>query len=224
MCADAGYGVLENYRYVKEHGIENYVKYQSWEGNVTGQSPDSHRLNDDGSITCLNGNIGHEIKIENRHPKKANAVFFKVEGCDSCLFRAYCKRFMKRQDEDFKIFEVVKELQYYKQQATNNLLSPKGIEIRVNRSVQVEGVFGVVKRDYGRARFNRRGIEKVSAETMLYFLGLNIAKLFRYYETGKLNKYWVAPENLKAQAIKKPSAKKLSKKGKKINQKSYEGR
>lgn len=224
VCADAGYGVLKNYQYVKEHNIENYVKYQSWEGNVTGQFPDSYRLNDNGSITCLNDNIGHETKIENRHPKKANAVFFKVEGCNSCPFQAYCKRFMKRQDEDFKIFEVVKEFQCFKQQATNNLLSPKGIEIRVNRSIQVEGVFGIVKRDYGRTRFNRRGIEKVSAETMLYFLGLNIAKLFRYYEVGKLNKYWVAPENLKAQATKKPSAKKLSKKGKKINLKSYEGK
>ena len=38
---------------------------------------------------------------------------------------------------------------------------------------------------------------------MLYFLGLNIAKLFRYYETGKLNKYLESPENLSPQEIKK---------------------
>lgn len=56
---------------------------------------------------------------------------------------------------------------------------------------------------------------------MLYFLGLNIAKLFRYYETGKLNKYWIAPIDLPKQTIKKPSAKILSKKGSKINNKYY---
>ena len=36
VCADAGYGILRNYAYLKENGIENYVKYQSWEGNITG--------------------------------------------------------------------------------------------------------------------------------------------------------------------------------------------
>ena len=221
VCADAGYGILKNYDYLKEHDIKNYVKYQSWEGNITGKNPDCYHLNNDGTITCLNNCIGHETVLTNRHPKKANAVFFKVEGCNDCLFKSYCKRFLKIQDEDFKIFEVVKDLQNYKQEATENLLSPRGIEIRVNRSVQVEGVFGIIKQDYRRTRFNRRGLNKVSTETMLYFLGLNIAKLFRYYETGKLNKYWIAPIDLPKQTIKKPSAKILSKKGSKINNKCY---
>ena len=221
VCADAGYGILKNYDYLKEHDIKNYVKYQSWEGNITGKNPDCYHLNSDGTITCLNNCIGHETVLTNRHPKKANAVFFKVEGCNDCLFKSYCKRFLKIQDEDFKIFEVVKDLQNYKQEATENLLSPRGIEIRVNRSVQVEGVFGIIKQDYRRTRFNRRGLNKVSTETMLYFLGLNIAKLFRYYETGKLNKYWIAPIDLPKQTIKKPSAKILSKKGSKINNKCY---
>lgn len=221
VCADAGYGILKNYDYLKDHDIKNYVKYQSWEGNITGKNPDCYHLNSDGTITCLNNCIGHETVLTNRHPKKANAVFFKVERCNNCLFKSYCKRFLKTQDEDFKIFEVIKVLQKYKQEATENLLSPKGIEIRVNRSIQVEGVFGIIKQDYGRTRFNRRGMNKVSTETMLYFLGLNIAKLFRYYETGKLNKYWIAPDDLTKQTIKKPSAKILSKKGTRINKKYY---
>ncbi len=221
VCADSGYGILVNYKFMKDNNIENYVKYQSWEGNITGRYPDSYKLNEDGTISCLNGCIGHEVILENRHPKKANAVFFKVFGCNNCLFKSYCKRFMKNQDDDFKIFEIVKEMQTFKQEATNNLLSPKGIEIRVNRSIQVEGVFGIIKRDYGRIRFNRRGIGKISVETMLYFTGLNIAKLFRFYETGQLNKFWIAPEGLQPQEFKKPSAKRLSKKGKKLNAKVF---
>ncbi len=39
-----------------------------------------------------------------------------------------------------------------------NLLSPKGIELRVNRSIQVEGAFGVLKHDYGYERMRRRGM------------------------------------------------------------------
>ena len=30
VCADAGYGSLENYSYLKRNNIENYVKYFSW--------------------------------------------------------------------------------------------------------------------------------------------------------------------------------------------------
>ena len=221
VCADAGYGILANYRYLKKNGIENYVKYQSWEGNVTGRRPDCFHVNDDGTITCLNEKSGYEVKIENRHPKNADAVFFRVEGCNDCNFRPYCKQFMKEQNDDFKIFEVVREFQELKKTARENLLSPKGIEIRVNRSIQVEGVFGIIKQDYRRTRFKRRGLKNVSAEMMLYFLGLNIAKLFRFFETGTLNKYWVAPEGLKTQEVVKPSWKKLSKRGSKLHQKHF---
>ena len=221
VCADAGYGILANYRYLKKNGIENYVKYQSWEGNVTGRRPDCFHVNDDGTITCLNEKSGYEVKIENRHPKNADAVFFRVEGCNDCNFRPYCKQFMKEQNDDFKIFEVVREFQELKKTARENLLSPKGIEIRVNRSIQVEGVFGIIKQDYRRTRFKRRGLKNVSAEMMLYFLGLNIAKLFRFFETGTLNKYWVAPEGLKTQEVVKPSWKKLSKRGSRVHQKYF---
>jgi|GEM_PF-6276490 len=53
---------------------------------------------------------------------------------------------------------------------------------------------------------------------MLYFLGLNLAKLFRFFQTGSLNKFWKAPESLEPEEFRKLSARKLSKKGKKINQ------
>jgi len=222
ICADAGYGSLDNYRHLEKHGIENYVKHQSWEGNRSARNPDCYRLNDDGTITCLNGYVGHEAEIPYRHPRKAEAVFYKVNGCNGCKWMPFCKRFMVRQDEDHKIFEVVKDLERYKYQSQENLCSPKGIEMRVNRSIQVEGVFGIEKQDYGYVRFRRRGLEKVSTETMLNFLGLNIAKLFRFYETGRLNKFWVAPDNLEPETFKKPSWKRLAKKGRKLNAKMKE--
>ena len=222
VCADAGYGVIGNYRYLREHGIGNYVKYQSWDGNVTGRNPDCYSLLDDGRLKCMGGRLGSETAIEYRHPKTAGAVFFRIDGCTGCPFSGYCRRFMKDQDGDSRIFEVVKEQQLYKQEAGRNLLSPKGIEIRVNRSIQVEGVFGILKQDYGRQRLRRRGLEKVSAEMMLYFLGLNLAKLFRFFQTGSLNRFWKAPESLRPEEFRKPSARKLSKKGQKINQRVLE--
>ena len=37
-CADSGYGIYINYKYMKEHDIKNYVKFQSWSGEADGKS------------------------------------------------------------------------------------------------------------------------------------------------------------------------------------------
>lgn len=219
ICADAGYGSLENYRYLHQYHIENYVKHPSWEGNKSAKNPDCFHLNENDTITCLNGYVGYEVKLTYRHPRKAEAVFYKIEGCNHCRWMPYCKRFMMRQDDDYKLFEVIKDLERYKYESQNNLCSPNGIAIRVNRSIQVEGVIGIEKQDYGYVRFRRRGLDKISTESMLNYLGLNIAKLFRYYETRKHNKFWVAPDNLEPELFRKPSWKRLAKKGRKLNTK-----
>ena len=214
VCADSGYGSLENYRFLNNHNIENYVKYFTWEGNVSGSRPDTYKLNDDLTITCLNSYIGKQAEITNRHPRKAEAVFYKIEGCNNCNFKPYCKRYMKNKDEDFKIFEVVIDLIKYKQEAENNLLSPKGIELRINRSAQVEGAYGVIKQDMNYTRSRRISISKVETEHMLTYLGYNIRKLFRFYDDKAKFDYWKAPADLKPEEFKKPSFKKLNKKTK----------
>ena len=219
LCADSGYGSLTNYKYLDEHEIENFVKYFTWQGNVSGKNPSQYHLNDDETITCLNGNIGHKIKVSWHH-KKANSTFYKVEGCNKCQFNLYCKRFMKEKNENYKIFEVTIELQKYIQQAETNLLSIAGIEMRVNRSSQVEGAFGVIKQDIQYERFRRRSLDKVSTEFMLVCLGYNIRKLFKHFDGNAKFDCWKAPDNIKPETFKKPSAKRLSKKASKVKRKS----
>ncbi len=82
--ADSGYGSLKNYRFLEEHNIKNFVKYLTWEGNVSCKRPSQYRINKNNTITCLKGNIG---TIENNppsHPRKKNTVFYKIEGCNNC--------------------------------------------------------------------------------------------------------------------------------------------
>ena len=221
VCADAGYGSLYNYEYLNKNNIGNYVKHQSWEGNVSGTYPDCYYLNDDNTITCLNGKIGYPVILENRHPKKAKAIFYKIDNCTDCPFKPYCMKYSKNIDADNKIFEVIPKFMKYKQQAESNLLSIKGIEMRVNRSVQVEGVFGNEKQNRGYTRIRRRGLSKSSTEMMLVLLGLNIKKLFNFYSTNHFPKFWSLPDNLLPQQFKKPSAKRLSKKGIKVHNRKY---
>ncbi len=221
VCADSGYGSLDNYTYLKNNHIGNYVKHTSWEGNVSGRYPDSYKYNNDGTILCLGGKTGYKVELSDRHPKHSGGIFFKIEGCSSCPFLDYCMRFLKNPTQQtFKIFEVVPTFATLKQEAEDNLLSVKGIEIRVNRSIQAEGIFGLMKQDIGYTRLRRRGKEKVSAELMLYFLGLNLRRLLDFYRTGKQLPFWSAPDDLVSEKFEKPSAKRLSKKGKKINEKA----
>ena len=56
---------------------------------------------------------------------------------------------------------------------------------------------------------------------MLVFLGLNLKRLFNYFETGKVLEFWKAPEGLQPESFKKPSAKRLSRKGKRIHNNTY---
>ena len=210
ICADSGYGSLENYTYLSVHNIGNYVKHQSWQGNVSGKNPFPYTLNDDNTITCLNGKTGYITELKDRHPKRQGTLFFKVTGCRKCGFSKYCKRWQKRKSENHKIFEVNIDLRRYIQEAEQNLLSVKGIEIRVNRSCQNEGSYGVLKQNMGYMRFRRISLSKVTVEYMLTFMGYNIRKLFRHFG-GKLKlNYWTAPKNLKPEKFKKPSAKRLA--------------
>ena len=58
-----------------------------------------------------------------------------------------------------------------------NITSEKGILLRMNRSIQVEGAFGVLKQDYGFRRFLTRGNENVKIEMLLLCFAYNVNKL-----------------------------------------------
>ena len=220
ICADSGYGSLDNYKFLDNNNIKNFVKYSTWEGNVSGKRPSQYKINIDDTITCLNGNIGYVDNDTSRHHKKANSTFYKIDGCNDCDFSLFCKRFMKDKTEDFKIFEVSSELQKFIQQAEHNLLSVEGIEMRVNRSAQAEGAFGIIKQNLNYDRFRRRKLLNVSAEFMLVCLGYNIRKLFKHFDGNLKLDYWKAPVDIKPETFKKPSAKRLCNSASKIKKKS----
>ena len=92
------------------------------------------------------------------------------------------------------------------------MLSPKEIELRINRSIQVEGTFGMIKQDTPFDRFTRTSLDKITTEFMMVCLGLNIKKLFKFYDGKSKIKYWKAPDDLQPETKKKPNAKRLSNK------------
>ena len=212
ICADAGYGSYSNYRYLEEKGIKSYVKHQSWQGNVSGKSPDAYRVYDDDKVICLNDKEAYPIDIPNRHPKRAGGVFYRVDGCNSCPFKVYCKRWQKIKDEDFKIFEIDMLGSKLKRRSEENLLSVPGIIARVNRSIQAEGFFGSIKFDMGYDRFRRTSLAKVDLEFSLTALGYNFRKFFKHLDGEMVKIEWKPTKSLEPEQFKKPSAKRLQNK------------
>lgn len=114
----------------------------------------------------------------------------------------------KNKDKDYRIVELNKDYELLKNNARDNLLSPKGIEIRINRSIQVEGTFGQIKQNMGYDRIRRRQIERVEVEIMLTCLGRNIRKLFTMMDkTNIKSKYREKSNNLKTEKFPFPKQK-----------------
>lgn len=210
LCADAGYGSLANYRFLKSKGIGNYVKYGYFRKDVEGTSVRLYGF-EGGKLTCLNGKTGEPASVT-RHPKREGARFYAVKCPRACRFKEICRRPLKSKKGNERVFEASEELESYKDEALSNLLSPKGIEMRVNRSTQVEGTFGVIKQDMGYERFRRRGLEMVTFEFGMVCLGLAVRRFLRLISGKGSMAYWVAPENLEAQEMAEPNIEKILKK------------
>ena len=212
-CDDAGYGNYKNYKYINEHSINNYIKFQNWEGEATGKNPQFFYTFDDG-VMCLNANIGEEVPFDYYHRRKnKDGILYKFTGCNNCNYSYKCKAKLKEEnrDTDYRYYELIPEYELLKEEVRNNLLSPKGIEIRINRSIQVEGTFGQIKNNMNYDRIRRRGLKKVSAEVMLMSLGVNIRRYFASLDENRFkSNCWNTPADLKKEKF--PTVKQKQKK------------
>ena len=82
-----------------------------------------------------------------------------------------------------------------RQESYENILSEKGILYRTNRSIQVEGAFGVLKNDYEFQRFLLRGKRKVKLEILLLCLGYNLNKLYGKIQNGRTGSHRILNYN-----------------------------
>lgn len=211
LCADAGYGSWKNYVYMAKHDIGNYVKFQDWEQLRKGNAIDLYSFNDKEELVCLNGKTATRCSEYNgRHPKQ-HGYLYVIENCKRCRYQKACKEGVKDKKAIFRCFDVSYEFWKGKTVARENLLTGKGIEMRVNRSSQVEGVFGIIKQDMQYDRFRRRGLDKVHVEMCLTLVGHLLRKLFAFYDGKAKFDYWIAPPDLSDEMMPEVDAKTFKK-------------
>ena len=203
LCADSGYGIYDNYEYLDKHSINSYVKHLGWNGESSGKNPQKFFLNDKGNgFVCLNGNQGKKIPFGNIHQRKKHSKLYEFHGCLNCPFEYKCRERMKDRESDNRKAELSIKEEKHRKQARENLQSIKGIEIRVNRSIQAEGSFGELKQNMGYVRLRRRGLPAVTTEIMLMCLGVNIRKAFSVYKKDIIKPhYWSASKDTQPQVF-----------------------
>lgn len=97
---------------------------------------------------------------------------YECENCSERPLKAKCtKSKNNRQLRISKRFISKRALSY------ENIKTEKGTMLRMNRSIQLEGAFGVLKWDYNFTRFLRRVKNNVKIEFILLCFVYNINKL-----------------------------------------------
>lgn len=190
VIADAGYESEENYCELEKRGYNSYIKPQNYEttksksfkNKISRRENMSYDDTNDRYI-CHNNKILNLIGTKVRTSKsgyKSQVKIYECENCNDCLIKSKCTRAKgNKQLHVSPVFMEKREL------SLSNISSPQGIKLRMNRSIQVEGAFGVLKQDYGFRRFLTRGKANVKIEFLLLCFGYNLNKLHRKIQNDK---------------------------------------
>ena len=182
IVADAGYESEENYKGLEQRRQTAYIKPQNYEKAKTRRYRNNAYLREHmpydtqkDTYTCPAGNLFTprcEIKRRSKSGFEASVTVYECSGCEGCPQKKLCTR-----AKGNRRLQVSKEFIALRQAALERITSEQGKVLRLNRSIQSEGVFGVLKQDYGFRRFLRRGEGNVFTETLLYAMAYDINKL-----------------------------------------------
>ena len=187
--ADAGYGSYDNYIYCVAHHMELYQKYNYYEAEKHGKKDtllyrSKAMRQADGSYQCPQGKKFNferfDLKTEGVYPRLEH--HYRCEDCTNCPVANHCKK--GEGSRTITVNPILFELQDC---AKENLDSPRGIQLRMNRSNQSESAFGIIKYNWRKNRFMRRGNENVENELFLLAIGFNLMKFHQKKLRKKLN-------------------------------------
>lgn len=187
IVADAAYGSEENYDYLEKHTLGNYLKYNTfYQDTHHYRNPDilrQHQFRSDhfeydepnDQFLCPNKRrlsylFTSQSKTDNGY--LSSRRHYECENCTDCPLKSQCTKAKGNRQ-----IQVSFQLREYRRQARQNLTSAQGQQLRAQRSVEPETVFGDLKHNMGFRRFHLRGHAKVTTEWTLLCIAHNMRKL-----------------------------------------------
>ena len=193
VTADAGYESLDNYLYLEENGQIGFIKPKDHEVSRTkkylreiGRAENMEYDAGADCYTCAQGRKLHLYR-ESKDPASRHDVtvsHYRCEDCRACPRREECCKITDR--EKPKELSVRKLYQEKRALSEARILSEEGIYLRLCRSIQAEGAFGLIKHDFGFRRFLTRGKRNVRTELFLLGFGFNLKKRWKKQSTNRL--------------------------------------
>lgn len=147
-------------------------KFRSQIGRIENMKYDK----DEDCYICAEGRklYCRKVSTEVKDGIPVTRAWYRCENCQNCPQREKCCR---KQDINAPKEVILKETFWEKrQQSLENITSERGILLRMNRSIQVEGAFGLIKNDFGFRRFLTTGKKNVRIELLFLALGFNLKK------------------------------------------------
>ena len=193
VTADSGYCSEKNLLFLKEKGIESYIKLQDHEKRKTRAYKNdigkyynmtTQIFEDEHYYICHDGRELRHIRTETKEQKGYTQTFevYGCADCSGCIHKARCLyKYNPAKDADKnKVMKINERWEELKEQSNANIQSKKGILNRQIRSIQTEGHFGDIKENDNFRRFHHCSAAKVYKEFMLYAIGRNINKYHRF--------------------------------------------
>lgn len=184
VIADAGYESRENYLYLKENGQKSFIKPQNYEISKTRKYKTNPYFTEnmpyneiEDSYSCPGGEKLHFAYLKTERTPAGYEVetkYYRNESCEGCPHFGKCHKSKRGYRESAVSSEFIQN----RKESLENILSDEGVQLRVNRSIQVEGVFGVLKQDYGFKRFLTRGKKHIETQFFLLAFAFNISKMW----------------------------------------------
>lgn len=184
VVGDSGYESLANYRYLKEHGQSAYIKPNNYTSSKTkkykaqiGRVENMTYCQPSDYFLCANGQHLDCYGTYNEIAKdgtQRQVSHYRCESCADCPHRSACCR--AKDPNTPKEVEICWEMAELRQQSLENITTPKGKNLRVNRSIQVEGAFGQLKHNRQFRRFLTKGNSNVTTELFFLALSQNVKK------------------------------------------------
>ena len=97
---------------------------------------------------------------------------YECESCENCEYKQEC---CPRAKNNRKV-QINRELTSMHEEVLRNLCSIQGALLCMNRSIQAEGTYGIIKSDKEYKRIKRRGLKNVMLELTLICCGFNLCK------------------------------------------------
>lgn len=188
--ADAGYGSFNNYIYCQEHGMKKFMKFTMFEKETKDKKYQSNPFRVDnfktenGKLVCPNGkyfNYKYSIPVSRNKYGRTEEIH-ECESCEGCCLKPQCTK-----TQGNRRIKLNRELTAMHKEVIANLNSIHGSLLCMNRSIQSEGTFGIIKWDRSYKRLFRRGLSGVLLELTLIACGFNLYKFH-----NKTNRSFVA--------------------------------